>query len=172
MRYRWLGPFAVAVACAGCAPALDWREVRVAEDGLTALFPCKPVSQSRELALAGATVRLVLMACAAGDATWALASADMVDPALVQPALVELLATTVAKLAAAPQALPLQVPGATPNEHSQRVQLDGQLGNGKTQTSQVAVFAKGTRVFQATLLGGRWSKDDADSFFSGFRFSP
>lgn len=173
MRFRWLGLLAAAGVCAGCAPALDWREVRGTDDsGLIALFPCKPASQSRELSLAGTTVQLVLLACAAGDATWALASADMIDPARVQAALAELLATTSAKLGAAPQALPLQVPGATPNVHSQRVQLDGRLSNGKAQIAQVAVFAKGTRVFQATLLGSRWSPDDADNFFAGFRFSP
>ena len=67
----------------GCAPVLDWREVRPAGSGVSLLFPCKPDSQSRLVRLAGMQVRLVLLACAAGGSTWGLAHADVVDPASV-----------------------------------------------------------------------------------------
>ena len=70
-----------------CAPALDWREVRPAGSGITLLFPCKPDSHARQVQLGPHSVRLELHACTAAGTTWALAFADMGDPARVGPAL-------------------------------------------------------------------------------------
>ncbi len=165
-----------AAVVAGCAPALDWREVRVEGTELVALFPCKPVAQAKQLVLAGTGVQLTLLACGAGQSTWALAHADMVDPSRVGPALAELLSTTTAKLSSSPpESLPLHVDGATPNPNSKRVEIAGQQGDGRPLTTQVAVFARGTRVFQATWLGNDDNRlrraEAADTFFAGFRIS-
>lgn len=157
----------------GCAPVLDWREVRPAGSGVSLLFPCKPDSQSRLVRLAGTQVRLVLLACAAGGSTWGLAHADVVDPASVGVALAELRAAATANLSASSMLeLPLKVDGATPNPSSSRVQLAGRLPDGRAVNSQVAVFAKGTRIFQATLIGEGWPADAPDTFFSSLRLSP
>ena len=72
---------------AACTPTLDWREVRPGAAEAVALFPCKPASHARELALAGQQVKLTLHACQAGDATWGLAWADVGDPGRVADAL-------------------------------------------------------------------------------------
>src|SRR5262245_60104525 len=52
------GAIALAVGLAfsvsACSPALDWRETRLQGPGLLALFPCRPVAQSRQIELAGA----------------------------------------------------------------------------------------------------------------------
>ena len=76
---------AAAGLLAACAPALDWRDVRLEGSGVLLLFPCKPDSQTRTLSLAGASVRLSLHACSAAGSTWALAVADLGDPARVGP---------------------------------------------------------------------------------------
>lgn len=81
---------AVAAMLVACAPALDWRDVRPEGSGVLLLFPCKPDSQVRTLSLAGAPVRLALHACSTGGSTWALAVADVGDPARVGSALTEL----------------------------------------------------------------------------------
>lgn len=162
-----------AMALAGCAPALDWRDLRPEGSSLRLQMPCKPSGQSRDLPLAGARVNLALYACTAGEQTWGLGLAEVADPARVGPALAELAAAAAVNLGgASAQALPLQVPGATPNGTSGRSRLQGRLPDGKAVQMQVAVFTHGTQVFQATVLGERVSEDAAQAFFASLRFGP
>lgn len=156
-----------------CAPALDWRETRPAGSGLSVLFPCKPASHGRRVSLGSDAVRLELHACTAAGTTWAVAFADMQDPARVGPALTELLTAAANNLsAAAPRVLALKVEGATPNPASRRVQFQGRMPDGRAVAEQVAVFAKGTRVFQATALGEKLDPEAAESFFGSLRLAP
>lgn len=156
-----------------CAPALDWRESRPAGSGLAVLFPCKPASHARRVSLGPDTVRMELHACTAAGVTWAVAFADLEDPARVGPALTELRTAAAANLAAAPaQRLELKVEGATPNPASQRVQFQGRMPDGRAVTEQVAVFAKGTRVFQAVALGDKLDAEAAATFFDSLRLAP
>lgn len=155
------------LALAACSPAQDWRQLQPEDSGVALQFPCKPVSHARDVTLAGPPVRMTLHACTAGDdATYALAVADVADPARVGPALQALLDSAAGNVGAATRrALPLAVRGATPNPLAQRVALDGQRGDGAPVQMQVAVFTKGTRVMQATVLGRRLDTDAADTFF-------
>lgn len=165
----------VAAGCllVSCTPALDWREVHPDESGVTALFPCKPDSHARRVSLGPHQVRLVLYACKASGSTWALAFADMADPSLVGPALSDLRAAAAQNVsAAAMRPLPLKVDGATPNPLSQRVEILGRMPDGRAVTEQLAVFTKGTKVFQATALGEKLESEAADTFFGGLRFAP
>lgn len=157
----------------GCAPALDWRDVRPDGGGLQLQFPCKPNVQVRKLMLSGARVDLGLHACSAGGLTWGLAVADMGDPALVGPALDELANAAAANIgtAVAPRQ-PLRLAGATPNPASGLQRLSGKLPDGKTVQMQAAVFTRGTLVFQASVLGDRVADDVAQTFFDTVRFSP
>jgi hypothetical protein len=153
-----------------CAPALDWREVRPADSGLVALFPCRPNALTRTLGLAGRPVRMTLYACSAGGQTWGLAFADVGDPGRVAPALEELRRSATANLTATRgTVLPLHVVGATPNPSSVREQLSGHLPGGEVMTEQLAVFARGTVVFQATVLGPTVPAEAADTFFAALR---
>jgi hypothetical protein len=156
-----------------CTPALDWREVRPAGGGIVLLMPCKPDSHARQVKLGADTVRLELHACTAAGTTWALAFGDVGDPARVGPALQELQASAARNLGAAqPRPLPLKAEGATPNPASARVQLRGHLPDGRAVVEQVAVFAKGTSVYQAMALGERLDAEAADSFFGSLRLVP
>ena len=164
---------ALVLTAAACTPTLNWREVRPEGSGLTALFPCRPSVYARKLLLAAAPVELVLQACTADGLTWALASADVRDPANVTPALDGLFVAAAKNIAASePAFLPLAVTGATPNRASRRAVLQGRLPDGQAVTEQVAVFARGTRVFQATVVGADLRADGADTFFSALRISP
>jgi len=158
------------IGLAACAPALDWREVRPDDGGLTLLFPCKPARHARQMQLAGATVRLTLHACSAGGATWALALADVTEPGRVALALAEL-RTAAAKNLGADAGTPVEwrIDGATPNPQAGRSEFAGQLPDGKFVREQVAVFAKGTRIYQATVLGEQLEGDSLDTFFTGLR---
>ena len=160
-------------ALAACAPALDWREVRVGAAESVALFPCKPAAHARELSLAGQQVKLTLHACQAGDATWGLAWADVGDPARVAAALQALQEAARVNLGdAKAQAQPLSVRGQTPHPGSGRWSLEGRFPDGKPVAGQVAVFSRGTVVFQATVLGVPQASEAADSYFSALRFGP
>jgi hypothetical protein len=153
-----------------CTPALDWREVRPPGSGIVALFPCKPNAMTRGVPLAGQTASLSLHACSAGGQTWGLGHADIGDPARVGAALQELRASAARNLgAAAGRPLALKVVGATPNPAAGREQIDGRAPDGKTLAGQVAVFARGTVVFQATVLGATLPADAAETFFAALR---
>lgn len=160
----------LALGAAGCSPALDWRELRPEDSGAELMLPCKPARQARRLTLAGGTAVLTLYACTAGEVTWALAFADLGDPARVGTALDELRSAAVANLdAGAPRALPLRVEGATPHPASVRLAFTGRLADGRAVQEQVAVFSKGTRVFQATCVGARLPADGVETFFGALR---
>lgn len=136
-------------------------------------LPCKPSTQERRLRLAGESVSLSLHACTAADQTWAVAHAELADPARVGPALRELRASAAANLdAVVVKTLTLAVPGATPNPASERVVLLGRLPDGRPVQGQVAVFVYGKRVYQATVMGSAISGDAADTFFTSLRAGP
>lgn len=150
---------------AGCAPVLDWREVRIEGTGASLLFPCKPSAQTRRVALAGTTVEMALQACKAGEDTWALATADVRDPALVATALRELAASARRNVEAADGvARAASVPGATPNAENRRLHFSGRRPDGAAVDVHLVVFAKGTRVFQATVLGPNVAADIVETF--------
>jgi hypothetical protein len=159
-----------ALLLAACSPALDWRELRPEDSGAVVMFPCRPASHARQVRLAGAEVRLTLHACSADEATWALAFADLADPARVGPALDELWRSAAANIAAREtHELPLVVPGATPNPGAGRLALAGQRADGAPVQEQVAVFAKGTRVYQATVIAPVLPAEGLEIFFGGLK---
>lgn len=159
------------LAATACAPALDWRDLRLANTALRLQLPCKPDLQRRDLLLAATQVSLSLHVCTAGGSTWAVGFAEIGDPGRVEAALSELSAAASAKLGppVEPPAL-LQVPGATPHAASKRLRLQGRLPGGKNVRMEIAVFAFGTTVFQTTVLGEQVAEDAAEAFFSSMRF--
>jgi hypothetical protein len=172
MSFRLL-LLAAAVVTAACSPTLNWREVRPAASGATALFPCKPAHQTRKLMLAGAAVEMTLHACSAGGTTWALGFADLGDPARVAAALAELADAATRNVAAARTGgRALEVPGMTPNPQAQRLVLIGERPDGSAVRNHVALFSKGTWVFQATVVGAEPPADAVETFFGALRLTP
>lgn len=158
----------LALLCA-CSPTLDWREARP-EGGVVAMFPCKPSTDARMVTLDGVRVRMLLSACRAGDATWALAAADVADPARVTPALAALRSASAVNLGAAVQRVgSMQVSGMTPNPQAERVRIQGKLPGGEGVTLESGFFAKGTWVFQATVMGAKPSGEAVATFFDGLK---
>lgn len=165
----WAASTGSIVVLAACTPTLDWREVRPAE-GVVALFPCKPTALTREVTLAGQVVSMALHACSAGGQTWGVAVADVRDPGRVGRTLDELRSSAASNLGAvSAQPLPLQVPGATPNPSAAREVLEGRSPDGRMLARQVAVFARGTLVVQATVLGTALPAEAVDTFYGGLR---
>ena len=163
----------LAVGLTACAPALDWREVRPGVAEAVALFPCKPAAHAREVRLADQQVKLTLHACQASEATWGLAWADVGDPARVGEALRGLQTSVRANLGnAVAQSRPFEVKGQTPQALAGRWNLQGRYPDGQLVQGQVAVFSRGTVVFQATALGVAPASEAADTFYAGLRFAP
>ncbi len=161
-------------ALTACTPALDWRELRPTGTALTLLMPCRPGVVERTLPLAGAPLRMQLHSCSADDTLWGLAQADAVDPALVAHVLRALRDAAAANIDAdPPQALPLRVAGATPSPEMSRWRLHGKRPDGQPVVMELAVFAHGTRVFQASMLGPGPAdgllREAADTFFASLR---
>jgi hypothetical protein len=175
MRLMHVAAAAVLVAAlaAGCTPALDWRETRPEGAGLVVLMPCKPSSYARGVRLAGQTVQMSLQACSADGLTWALAFSDLGDPTHVSAALDDLKASAMANLGATTStAMPFGLAGATPNAASSRLEIVGRLPDGNPVRKQLAVFSKGTRVYQVTVIGASLPAEAVEEFFGGVRVLP
>ncbi|HET9646157.1 MAG TPA: hypothetical protein VFP68_23015 [Burkholderiaceae bacterium] len=155
------------LSCAACSPALDWREIRPEGSGAIALFPCKPSREVRRVRLAGASIEMTVVACRAGGAMYALAFLDAGDPSKVGVALSALGDAAAANLdASSIQPLSVNVSGMTPHSQAHGVTLVGRLPDGRPVHERLALFAKGTRVFQATMLGERLDAEALDTFFN------
>ena len=153
-----------------CSPALDWREVRPAGSGIAALFPCQPISQTRGAALAGLRVPMTLLSCEASAVTFALSHAELGDPSQVTAALIELRSALGANLGAGEvRSVALDVAGMTPNPQAVRVFLAGRMPDGAPTKAQAALFVRGTRVYQAVVLGARLDDGAVNVFFESLR---
>lgn len=163
----------LAALLSACAPGLDWREVRPEGANLLAMFPCKPASDARKVEMQGRTFDMRLYACKAANQSFALSYVDVGDPALVGPALQQMRESLAAKLAAgAASAVALQVAGMTPSPQAQQQPLAGKLPDGSATQGAVAVFARGTWVFQAVVLGPKRDAAAEEGFLNGLKFAP
>ncbi|TXH34568.1 MAG: hypothetical protein E6Q92_12775 [Burkholderiaceae bacterium] len=158
---------------AGCSAALDWRQIQPDGWSLVAALPCKPATQQRQVALAGQKVVMTMLACSADAHTFALASAELGDPAQVQPILLALGQAARMNLQGRVQAeQPANVPGMTPSPAALRWRLLGQLPSGQAAAEQVQVFAHGTRVFQAAVIGAQADDARTQPFFDALKVLP
>ncbi|MBX3606722.1 MAG: hypothetical protein KF788_15695 [Piscinibacter sp.] len=171
MRLRRLCLAATAaVLGAACSPALNWRELRLPDVGVAAMFPCKPDRHSRPVPLGGRATRMEMLVCSADGATFALAYADLDDPVSVAPVLEELRETAISNVNGTNvQEQALQVPGMTPNPRAVRLRLDGRRPDGAAVQEQAAFFVHGLRIYQATVLATALEPSAADTFIGGLR---
>lgn len=160
---------AMAIVGAACSPVLDWRDVRAST--LSAQMPCRPSVQARAVELEGRVREMTMMSCSAGSSTWAVAWIGDVAPAEVSALSDRLRRQALANVAGqGAQAVPLAVPGATPNAAAGRWRGSGQRPDGSALTQDVAVFSRGTTVFQATILSADAKVPGAEQFFGALRF--
>ena len=149
---------------AACQPALNWREVRPAQSGAMALFPCKPEVEQRP-AQAGQSAMGLAQCEAGGGLRFALSWADTPDPTQAGPALKAMAEALAAKLNQPLAAVqPLQVPGMTPLPEAAQHHLTGTGG-----VAHVAVFAHGGRVYQALMTAPKDDPAAWDAFVAGLR---
>lgn len=173
---------AMVCAFAACSPALNWREIRPAGSGAVALFPCKPDRFTRSVVLGSEKLQMVLNSCAADGATYALSHAELADAAHLNAALEAMHAAAASNLGgSASKVAPLVVPGMAPHVLAQRWAVQGKPGLGKTDhdktenntvKQQFAVFTRGLRVYQATVVGKTLDATAVDTFFGSLQLPP
>ncbi|HEU5294034.1 MAG TPA: hypothetical protein VFU71_04535 [Burkholderiaceae bacterium] len=163
-------PLIAALLCA-CSPALDWRQINPPELGVQALFPCRPSSLTRELALPQGRARMALHACSAAGSTFALAGVTLADVGEVTPT-IDWLRDAASRNVGAAEPGPLQafdVPGMTPNARAGRLVLKGRRPDGSVVIEHLLVFAQGAQVYQASVVGDAPAEAAVSSFFEGLK---
>ncbi len=157
------------VALAACSPALDWRETRAEGSGVVLLFPCRPDRHERTIRLGGADTRMQMVSCHAAGAAFSLAFAEAADATRVTPLVAALRAAAAANIGAVPTVRAFAVAGATPNEQSGLLRMEGRLPDGRRVVEHAAFFVKGLRVYAATVLGESITAEAADTFFTSIK---
>ncbi len=166
---------ALLLSVSACSPTFNWRELRVDGTPLLALMPCKPESATRPVPLGGAgaaPTELHMHSCEAGGLRFAVAWADVGQPAQVAPALAAWRSASLQAIRVAPAAAcewAVKLAGAGP---VQGVTAQGIDPQGQPVQSRAVYFAQGTQVFQAAVYGPRLPDEALDAFFAGLQLSP
>ena len=162
---------AVVAALGACTPTLDWRSVRLPDTQLVAELPCRPSRFQRDVVVAGVPLKLFMLSCEAGGVTYGVATAEVGDPARVDAVLFALRdAATAAIRSAQVRAGALRVDGVTPFSGNSSAHRHGKRPDGETVDESIRVFARGTRVFQASAVGLSLPDDALRPFEEGLRF--
>lgn len=172
---RSLRAFVVFAACAGlaaCSPTLDWRELQPEGSGIVATFPCKPDHHTRELRVGDQALRMHMVVCSAGGTTFAVSFAEVADPAAVTSVLASLRAAALANVAGTlRREREWRLAGMTPGPAAGLLEIDGRLPDGAPVQVQAAFFARGLRLYQASLLGPHPPAEAVQGFFGGLRLN-
>ena len=170
MRYLlFVGLFSGAMLLQGCSPPLNWRDVRLDQSSVLALFPCKPERAAREVAMNNQTLTLSMLACDVDDTKFALAYADTPDPEKTGPLLASWKTVTLDNMrATVPQEVPVNIKGVT-GPPATGVMANGRRPDGTAVVLQAVWFASGSRIFQASVYSDVARSQVAETYFAGLR---
>jgi hypothetical protein len=161
----------VVTALVACTPTLDWRSVRLPDTQLVTELPCRPSRFQRDVVVAGAPLKLFMLSCEAGGVTYGVATADVGDPARVDAVMFALRDAAAAAIRSAEvRAGALNPGGVTPFSGNSSAYLHGQRPDGETVDESIRVFARGTRVYQASAVGLSLPDAALRPFEDGLRF--
>ncbi len=160
----------LALQLSACSPGLNWRLVRTEAASVTLLLPCKPDRASKVVPLGGQASTLSMVGCEAEGAMFALAVADIAQPAQAAELLVQWQSLTLAHMrASAHTQVPFLLAGAASPPTPVRVQAQGQQADGRAVHSQAVYFVRGAQLFQAVIYAPQVSAEMADTFFGGIK---
>jgi hypothetical protein len=162
----------LALGVAACNPALNWRQTQPEGAGIRMLFPCRTARHERTIQVAAAAMRMRLDSCDAAGSVFSLAFGDVADPARVAPALAELRFAAAANVRGSASVRDWRASGATPNEQTAQLRIEGTLPDGRRVVEHAAFFVRGLRLYQATALGGSLDDDALDTFFGSIQVLP
>ena len=152
-----------------CSPSLNWRDVRLDQTPVLALFPCKPERAAREVSMGDQTLTLNVLACDAGDAKFALAYADTQAADKTGPLLGPWREITLANMrATVPRDLPVNIKGVNASS-AKGVVAKGTRPDSVPVVLQAVWFAHGTHIFQASVYSEFVRPQEAETYFGGLR---
>ena len=156
---------------AACSPALDWRNVPLPDTQFVASLPCKPARFERQVTVANVPVKLFMLSCDAEGVTYGVATAEVGDPTRIDAVLRALRESARASIRSAEvSARALNVQGSTPFAENSSAIFHGQRPDGQRVDESIRVFARGTRVFQASAIGAALPAVALAPFEDGLRF--
>ena len=168
---RILSGLAVLGSLVACTPTLDWRSVALPDTQLVAELPCRPARFQRDVTVAGVPLKLFMLSCEAGGVTYGVATAEVGDPARVDAVLFGLRDSAAAAIRSADSTSgALNLDGITPFSGNTSAHLHGRRPDGETIEEAVRVFARGTRVYQASAVGATLPDAALRPFEDGLRF--
>lgn len=160
------------VLLVGCAPDLNWRQVPIGDSGWMAWMPCKPstferFTSTQEPGGVRRAVQVRMQSCEAGDRLWALASADIGDPAEANLEARRWLDATAANYSDARWSTAAWQPALGSGAVAGwTLEGAGRRPDGQQRAVRSAVAAAGSRVIQLTVIGSPPDPDAIDQFFS------
>lgn len=111
-----------------------------------------------------------MRSCDAGGVTFAIAHADLPDPAQAPFVLADWRASTLAGLRADPASVRSEPPSGLPALPQVQVLRAGRAGGAAPPVHLIGVwFARGRDVFAAFVMGPAIPADAAEPFFAGLR---
>jgi hypothetical protein len=161
------------VVASGCSPTLNWRDVQPDNSGLKLLLPCKPDQGDKIVPLGGRPTKMTMLGCDAGDATFAVAFADLGDADNVPEVLAQWRALTLDNMKATPektQTRPLRVPGASAEPAPILVLAQGQRPDGRAVNGWAAYFTQGSQVVQVVMYASAIEPVAAEIYFASLKF--
>ncbi len=168
----WTGCL-ICMACVACTPEHDWRVMQPPGLGLAMTMPCRPASQLRQVHLDDRTFEMTMFACADAGMTFSLGSLNTGDPTLVGSTLSALTKAARSNIQARTLSdAEARVPGMTPHPLARQMELSGHLHDGRSVNEWLVVFSKGTRVYQALVLGNPADAAMAQQFANGLKVLP
>lgn len=172
-RIGHFGTLAALSLLAACTPTFNWRALPAEGVPLRALMPCKPDKAEREVPLGGQPTRLQMRSCDTGGHTFAVAWADVGEPARTAHALAGWRRATLLALGADPALAddaaarpPARVPGAS---EALGLRAEGRDHRGQPMHMQAVHAVRGTLIVQAAVYASAIDERVAATFFDGLQ---
>lgn len=169
----------VAVACAGCDPEYNWREVRNSGDGFSVMLPGKPSQLTREIKLRELQVRMTMHGAKVNQSSFTVgvvplpgSTAAARESAL--DAMREAMSRNIGGTESDSAVLNTPVIAGdgsnAPAEPTRVVQVDGQI-NGKPARMLARYLMHHDRVYQLVALGTDLNTEQARTFLDSFKLN-
>lgn len=162
----------LAALCAalvgGCTPSYNWRELPIADGVARAAFPARVASDTRDIGLAGQSLRFTLTSARVGDAVFAVGYAPLPPALASDPAGQRELAGALVR--ALHENLHAAAPAAAP-DYGTDIEVHGQAG-GHAVWALARVWVQSGLLLEAVATGSEKGlpRDAAREFVGSLRF--
>ena len=170
MMFRTVFSFILVLLLAGCSPDYNWRQVQVAGGAVTAFFPDKTRTESRNLQFDGHDLAFSLTSTSVQDTLFAVGYAPLPGP--IQGDATARKAFASAVIASLYQSLGQQPPSTLPALGKPFV-IEGE-SQGRALRLNVAVWLTDQALIEGivTAAADAFPQDQAEEFLRGISLAP